>query len=63
MTQDFTGHRLVEVWQERPGEVSYRCACGLVSKHQEFGPVPLCPFDPKAPESLAVYTSPLAEEV
>ncbi len=36
-------HRLVEVWQERDNEVSYRCACGLVSKHQEFGPVPRCP--------------------
>lgn len=36
-------HRIVEIWQERVGEVSYRCACGMVFKHQEFGPVPRCP--------------------
>lgn len=40
-----TEHRLTEVWQERPGEVSYRCSCGLVSKHMEFGPIPICPDD------------------
>lgn len=38
-----TPHRIVDIWQERAGEVSYRCACGLVSKHQRFGPVPTCP--------------------
>ncbi|UYP17720.1 hypothetical protein OED52_13670 [Rhodococcus sp. Z13] len=43
MPQSIAAHRLVEVWQERPNEVSYRCSCGLVSKHQEFGPVPQCP--------------------
>ncbi len=36
-------HRVVDIWQERPREVSYRCACGFVSKHQPFGPVPRCP--------------------
>ena len=50
-------HRLTEVWQERPGEVSYKCACGMVSKHREFGPVPVCPAIVN-PESLTVYTPP-----
>lgn len=37
-----SGHRIVELWQERPREVSYRCTCGMVSKHQPFGYVPTC---------------------
>lgn len=36
-------HRIDYVWQERPGELSWSCTCGLVSKHQGFGQVPPCP--------------------
>lgn len=34
-------HRIEEIWQERPGEWSGRCACGMVHKHQPYGPVRL----------------------
>ena len=36
-------HRIVDTWQERPYEFSYRCSCGHITKHREFGPVPRCP--------------------
>lgn len=38
-----SGHWIVELWQERPREVSYRCTCRMVRKHQPFGYVPTCP--------------------
>ncbi|MGG7510947.1 hypothetical protein [Plantibacter sp. YIM 135249] len=30
-------HTITSIWQERSGEYSYRCSCGLVAKHQPFG--------------------------
>jgi hypothetical protein len=30
-------HAPTRIWQERPGEFSYACACGLIVKHQRFG--------------------------
>ena len=30
-------HTPVRIWQERAGEFSYSCACGLMAKHQVFG--------------------------
>lgn len=32
-----TEHRPRTAWQERPGGFSWRCDCGLVHKHQNFG--------------------------
>lgn len=29
-------HRIVRIWQERPEELSWRCECGLVTKHARF---------------------------
>ena len=36
-------HEPTDVWQERPGEFSYRCSCGMHMKHQRFGDWPKCP--------------------
>jgi hypothetical protein len=36
-------HHIVETWQERPREFSYRCSCGFVHKHQRFGLILGCP--------------------
>lgn len=30
-------HQAVSVWQERPLEMSWKCSCGLIHKHQAFG--------------------------
>jgi hypothetical protein len=38
-------HQITRIWQERPGEFSYRCACGTTVKHMPFSPdaVVTCP--------------------
>lgn len=30
-------HQAVQVWQERPLEMSWKCSCGTIHKHQSFG--------------------------
>lgn len=29
-------HKVIEIWQERAGEYSFRCMCGHINKHQPF---------------------------
>lgn len=41
-------HQPTDVWQERPGEFSYRCSCGMHMKHQRFGTWQGCADDPRS---------------
>lgn len=38
-------HTPRHIWQERGGEFSYICSCGMHMKHQQFGEWPRCPAE------------------
>ncbi len=44
-------HTPVRIWQERRGEFTYVCSCGMHMKHQQFGEWPACADDPLATTS------------
>ena len=43
-------HKICEIWQERPSEISYKCSCGHMFKHQRLGVTLRCPMEPVTAE-------------